>query len=82
MTNYFLNILGDCIWVGVLVVIFGLLVSFIISSLLDLKPDCKKLNKYHVMEITLFLTGVLIHLFCEFTGINYKYTHIKFNRFY
>ena len=70
MTNYFLKILVECICVGVLVVIFGLLASFIISSLLDLKPDCKKWNNYHA--ITLFLTGVFIHLFCEFMEIPYK----------
>ncbi len=75
MTNYFLKILVECICVGLLVVIFGLLVSFIISPLLkvDLPSECKKWNKNHVMEITLFLTGVSIHLFCEFTGINSWY---------
>ena len=75
MTNYFLKILVECIFVGLLVVIFGLLVSFLISPLLkvDLPTECKKWNKNHVMEITLFLTGVSIHLFCEFTGINKWY---------
>ena len=75
MTNYFLKILVECICVGLLVVIFGILVSFLISPLLkvDLPPKCKEWNKNHVMEITLFLTGVTIHLFCEFTGINKWY---------
>jgi len=73
MTNYFVKILVECICVGLLVVIFGLLVSFSISQFVDLPSECKKWNKNRVMEITLFLTGVSVHLFCEFTGINKRY---------
>ena len=78
MTNYFLKILAECILVGLLVVIFGILVSFLISPLLkvDLPTECKKWNKNHVMELTLFFTGVSVHLFCEFTGINKWYCSI------
>ena len=69
MTNYFLKILAECIFVGLLVVIFGILVSFLISPLLkvDLPTECKKWNKNHVMELTLFFTGIsFMNLFKKF----------------
>ena len=75
MKGYVVKILKEAIAIGILTVIFGLIISFSIGSFfsVNLPLICKKWNKNHVMEITLFFTGVSIHLFCEFTGINKWY---------
>ena len=61
--------------VGIITVIVGNLVGFAIGKSLnvDLPGVCKDWNKYYTMEISLFLTGFLIHLICEFSGINKWY---------
>lgn len=58
--------------VGILTTIIGSLVGYVIGKMVssDLPAQCKEWNKYYVMEISLFVTGVLIHLICEVTGIN------------
>ena len=72
MIGSMIRLLIEAFCVGILTVLFGLLISFSVGSFfsVDLPLICKKWNKNHVMEITLFLTGFTIHLFCEFTGIN------------
>ena len=41
---------------------------------IDFLPEiCRSWNKYHVMEKTLFLTGFLIHIISQLTGINHWY---------
>ena len=57
-----------CVITVVVCTIAGLVVGKLFSS--NLPKVCKKWNKNHVMEISLFLTGFLVHLLCEFTGIN------------
>jgi len=61
--------------VGIMTVIVGSLVGFILSKIVssDLPAECQKWNKFHIMEISLFLTGVIIHLVCEFGGLNKWY---------
>ena len=61
--------------VGIMTVIVGTLVGFLLGKLfsVDLPSVCKKWNKYHVMEISLFFTGVLVHFFCEVVGFNKWY---------
>jgi len=69
-----MNVFIEAICVGILVVIIGFIVSYIISSLSGKTNSVNKdWNKYHIMEISLFLTGMLTHLICEFTGINKYY---------
>ena len=65
----------EAIIVGILTVIVGVFVKAIISGIVpSVVPDiCKDWNKHHIMEISLFFTGVLVHLGCEFTGLNQKY---------
>ena len=65
----------EALVVGVSVVAFGTLITWIIGNSLkvDLPPVCKDWNKNYVMEISLFLTGFFAHLFFEFTGINKWY---------
>ncbi len=65
----------EAIVVGIAMVIIGTLVSYFIakSFAVDLPPVCKKWNKNHLMELSLFLTGVFGHLFFEFIGANKWY---------
>ena len=65
----------EAIVVGIITVIFGNITAFLVSPLLkvDLPAICSKWNKLFAMEVSLFLTGFLIHLFCEFSGINRWY---------
>ena len=65
----------ESVSVGVIVVLVGTLISFIVSKFTktDLPPVCKNWNKNYIMEITLFFVGVFTHLICEFTGLNKWY---------
>ena len=65
----------EALVVGIIVVVAGSLVSFLVGLLFktDLPPVCKDWNKNYVMEISLFFTGVFVHVFCELTGINKFY---------
>tara|TARA_B100001758_G_scaffold53652_1_gene44039 strand:- start:12762 stop:13004 length:243 start_codon:yes stop_codon:yes gene_type:complete len=69
------DLIVEAIIVGVMTIIFGNVSGILISPLfkVDLPKVCSTWNKFYTMEITLFLTGVLIHLFCEFSGINKWY---------
>jgi glycopeptide antibiotics resistance protein len=61
--------------VGVLTVVVGTIVGYVIGRLFsnNLPKICKEWNKNHIMEICLFLTGFIIHILCELTGINKWY---------
>ena len=65
----------EALVVGILVVIFGTLASFLIGKFfsIDLPPACKDWNKNYVMEISLFVTGIVTHLICEAIGLNKWY---------
>ena len=66
------KLLVEAVLVGLMVVVVGSGVGYIVGRVnsVDLPKVCKKWNKNHVMEISLFLTGVVLHLLCEFSGIN------------
>jgi hypothetical protein len=61
--------------VGILTAIFGSIVGFILSKYFspNLPKTSTDWNKNHIMEISLFLTGFLVHIFCEYSGINKWY---------
>jgi len=65
----------EAFMVGIMTVIFGTLAGVLVGPFfkIDLPAECKNWNKFFVMEISLFLTGFLIHLFCELVGINKWY---------
>mgnify|MGYP001162391929 FL=1 len=69
------KLLVEAVVVGVMVVIVGSAVGYVVGRVnsVDLPKVCKKWNKNHVMEISLFLTGAVTHLLCEFSGINKYY---------
>jgi hypothetical protein len=58
--------------VGIMTMLVGLLVTLVLSLLPKPKIE-SQWNKYYIMEIALFLTGVTIHLGCEFSGLNKYY---------
>ena len=70
-----IEFLIELIIVGIMVVLFAYVSGFIIgkSANVNLPEVCATWNKHYVMEKTLFLTGVLVHLFCEISGINRSY---------
>lgn len=69
------KLLIEAIVVGISTVIMGTVVSYLIGSLFktDLPPVCKNWNKFYAMEISLFLTGALLHSFLELVGLNKWY---------
>ena len=73
--NKLLRLGLEAILAGILVVVLGTIAGFILGRLMstDLPPVCKNWNKNYVMEISLFLTGIALHLVCELVGINALY---------
>lgn len=70
-----MKLLKEAAIVGITTVVIGTIVGFVMGKLfsMNLPAICKKWNKNHIMEITLFLTGFLLHIICEYTGINKWY---------
>ncbi len=70
-----MKLLIEAVVVGIITVIVGTLVAFILGSFFssNLSKICKSWNKNYVMEVSLFFTGFFIHIICEFTGINKWY---------
>ena len=66
-----MNTLSKAIVVGFLVVVIGNIVGFIVGRFLsvDLPVVCKDWNKNHVMDISLFFTGVALILVRKYTWI-------------
>jgi len=69
------DLIVEAVVVGVMTVIFGNIIGILIGPLFKvyLPKVCSTWNKFYTMEISLFFTGVFIHLFCEFSGINKWY---------
>ncbi len=54
----------DIIRTGILTVIIGSIVGYVLGKCnsVDLPAICKTWNRNHIMEQSLFLTGVILHL--------------------
>jgi hypothetical protein len=65
----------EAVVVGLMTILFGNIAGFLVGPMfkVDLPKICSTWNKFYAMEISLFLTGFLIHLFCEMSGINKWY---------
>lgn len=70
-----MKLLIEAFIVGIATVVIGTIIGFIIgrSISVDLPKLCKEWNKNHIMEISLFFTGFILHLVCEYSGINRWY---------
>lgn len=70
MSRTFSIVLIEAIFIGIFFAILGTLMSYIMRySILFIKvPDqCYNYNKFYILQITLFLTGALGHLFFEYS---------------
>lgn len=74
-----LELIIEAVIVGIVILAVGTLLAFIISKFFktNLPSICKTWNQYHLMEITLFLTGFFAHLFFEAVGLNSYYVKYK-----
>ena len=70
-----LNLFVEGFFVGLSIVIIGTLVSgiFALTMKSDLPPVCKDWNKNYAMELSLFFTGFVTHIFFEIVGLNKWY---------
>jgi hypothetical protein len=68
-----MSVLFAAIVTGLIVVLVGWLASRIVKwtgiAKVDVPAMCKKWNDDYVMEKTLFVTGFLAHILCEYTGM-------------
>lgn len=63
------KVIKEAFAVGILLVVFGLVTSFIIGILLGYS----KSNRFMGMIMSLFFTGFAVHLVLEHMGINKRY---------
>lgn len=70
-----MNLLIEACAVGLVVLIVGTLVGFIIGKFTstDLPKVCRQWNKNHIMELSLFITGAFTHIIFELLGLNTWY---------
>lgn len=69
------NLLIEAFVVGIIVLVIGSIVGYGLSKVTktQVPESCKDWNKNHIMEWSLFLTGVATHLGCELVGLNKYY---------
>ena len=62
----------NAIIIGIITVIIGSLIGYIMGQVSHISvPNlCKEWNKYHIMEITLFATGVMLYFASNLLGFN------------
>lgn len=60
---------------GLLVMLVGSIASKLVRPYfkISLPEICKSWNKKNIMEISLFMTGFLLHVILELTGLNKQY---------
>lgn len=69
----------EAIVVGLVLVVVGNLVSLFLGKMLpspvaeEHQEACRAWNKYYIMEVSLFLTGLVAHLVLEYIGVNNWY---------
>ena len=72
-----LRVLIEAVVIGSIVVVVAYLVGWLLGTMhilkVDLPDECKDWNKLHIMEVTLFITGFLMHIFFEALGLNRWY---------
>ena len=71
--NKHITLLIEAIVVGIITVLVGQFLGSLYAKNTDLPEICKSWNKDYVMEKSLFLTGFVTHLLCQFVGLNKWY---------
>lgn len=73
--NNTLRVIKEATFVGILTALAGYVASALVKPYfkIDLPEICKSWNKNHLMEISLFATGFILHIFLEFAGLNKTY---------
>jgi hypothetical protein len=73
--NNTVRVIKEATFVGILTALIGYVASALVKPYfkVDLPEICKSWNKKHLMEMSLFATGFLLHIFLEFTGMNKTY---------
>lgn len=73
--NNTVRVIKEATFVGILTALIGYVASALVKPYfkVDLPEICKSWNKKQLMEISLFATGFLLHIFLEFTGMNKTY---------
>ncbi len=79
--NNTVRVIKEATFVGILTALIGYVASALVKPhfKVDLPEICKSWNKKHLMEISLFATGFLLHIFLEFTGLNKSYALYRAN---
>lgn len=67
----------EAVVVGVALAVFAIPVSWVYEYASKGKVDKYFPDHFWPMEASLFTTGVLVHLFFEFTGLNKMYAQYK-----
>ena len=69
------TIIIESIIIGIITMILGKIISKILLGInnVDKKNNLPKWQEPRVIEISLFVTGIFIHLLCEYIGINKWY---------
>lgn len=63
----------EAVIVGIATIIIGTLTAYVIKVVMPKPEKINDWNQYHVMEISLFCTGFLAHIFFELLGLNKWY---------
>ena len=69
------QLLLEATFVGISTVIMGSIIGYVIGQFVksSIPKGSENWNKYYVMELSLFFTGFLLHMFYELVGLNARY---------
>lgn len=68
-----MNFVYEILAVGILTAILGFVISTILMYIFSNKFSIKKYNFWWQVMISYFITGCLIHIICEYSGVNKWY---------
>ena len=77
--NYTTRVFKEAVIVGLLVLGAAYLIKYIVKPYfkVDLPEICERWNEKHVFEVSMFLTGFVLHIVLEITGVNKSYALYK-----
>jgi hypothetical protein len=74
--NIILGTIIEAIFVGIITIIIGHLSRYLLNKFYNIEEKIniyENWNKNYIMEKQLFVTGFLIHIICQISGINHWY---------